>query len=164
MKCIICLTTIDKLPSQVICKNNHTLHTKCLGQLVCKGFYECPICKSKLIPIHRYNLRGNDNKHKNILDTNYYNKDEFEVIEMIKINLMNVIFAEDVTDYFLKYLTLFKIIHDNIDTVRTFGETHYKLIHRYSQDTINSLKDIFNKDDVEYKYLTYISNNILKIN
>ena len=163
MKCIICLTTTDKLPSQIICENNHTLHTRCLDKLLSKGFYECPNCRSKLTPIHRYNLRGSDKKYKNILDTNYYDINEFKIVELITTSLINISFVDDVTEYFLNYLTLFKIIQDNIDTVRTFGKTHYKLIDRYSLDTINSLQRIFEKDDVEYHYLNYISDNVLKI-
>lgn len=162
MKCIICLTITDKLPSQIICENNHTLHTKCLDKLLGKGFRECPSCNSNLTPIHRYNLRSDTKKYQEILNTNYYQEDELKLIEVIKNNLLSLVINNDTKTYFSTFITLFKIFKDNIDTIKSFGKIYFTLISKFTIETCQ-FKNIFNTDDMEYKHCDYILNNLIKI-
>lgn len=57
MYCSICLTTNNRLPNKMYCKNGHTFHTTCMDKW--RSLHnECPECREHLLSATNYNLRS----------------------------------------------------------------------------------------------------------
>jgi len=65
MFCVICFSDNNRLPSQVYCENEHTFHTKCIENLYNE---QCPLCRERIKPTKRYNLRISKNRIENKLN------------------------------------------------------------------------------------------------
>ena len=119
MFCAICLSDNNRLPSQIYCENEHTFHTECIERL---NNENCPLCRERIKPTKKYNLRISKNRIEDKLNCRLGSIRNFD--ELIKIIRPILTQYEKEGDRFLTTCELYHMFTFYNEVFNSYGKLY----------------------------------------